>query len=254
VLPLDRQNAYRARYQRQHPGWRPSGEHFEALTRRYLSPSAHVLDLGCGRGGVMELFWRDVRLAVGLDPDLGSLREHREHREHRAGLPRVCGLGEALPFATGTFDVVIALWLLEHVAQPLRLLREVHRVLVPGGHFLFLTPNARHPLLLANRFSWAFPAVQRLLVPRLYGRAEADTFRVRYQANTLPRLRALAAEAGFAIVELRALPDPTYLAFNDLFFYLSSAIERLLPPGAYIHILGDWSRQLSLDPAKRDPP
>jgi SAM-dependent methyltransferase len=236
VLPLDRQNAYRQRYQRQNPGWQPSGEHFEALTRRYLSPSARVLDLGCGRGGVMELFWREVRLAVGLDPDLRSLREHR------AGLLRVCALGEALPLAAERFDLVIGLWLLEHVAQPLRLLREVKRVLAPGGHFLFLTPNARHPLLLANRFSWAFPAVQRLLVPRLYGRAEADTFRVRYQANTLPRLRELAAEAGFSIVEVRALSDPTYLAFNDLFFRLSVGLERVLPPGAYVHILGDWVR------------
>jgi SAM-dependent methyltransferase len=234
VLPLDRQNAYRARYQRQHPGWSPSGDLFEALTRRYLSPQARVLDLGCGRGGVMEIFWREVRLAVGLDPDLASLREHR------ASLPRVCGLGEALPFAAGRFDLVIGLWLLEHVARPERLLREVYRVLTPGGHFLFLTPNASHPLLLANRFSWALPAVQRLLVPRLYGRAEADTFRVRYQANTLPRLRALAAASGFRIVELRSLSDPTYLAFNELFFYLSNALERLLPPGAYVHILGDW--------------
>jgi ubiquinone/menaquinone biosynthesis C-methylase UbiE len=195
-----------------------------------------VLDLGCGRGGVMELFWRDVRLAVGLDPDLASLREHR------AGLPRVCGMGEALPFTSASFDLVIGLWLLEHVAEPVRLLREVHRVLAPGGHFIFITPNARHPLLLANRFSWAFPAVQRLLVPRLYGRAEADTFRVRYQANTLPRLRALAAGVGFRIVALRTLSDPTYLAFNDLFYHLSSALERLLPPGAYVHILGDWAK------------
>lgn len=237
MLPLDRQNAYRQRYQRRKPGWQPSGEIFEALTRRTLAAGSRVLDLGCGRGGVMELFWRQAQLAVGLDPDTASLREHR------AGLPRVCGLGEALPFAAERFDAVIGLWVLEHIAQPERLLREVHRALAPGGHFLFLTPNARHPLLLFNRFSWAFPAVQRVLVPPLYGRAQADTFRVRYQANTLPRLRALAATTGFAVAELRAISDPTYLAFNDLLFTLSLGLERLLPPGAYVHILGDWVRQ-----------
>jgi SAM-dependent methyltransferase len=236
MLPLDRQNAYRERYKRLNPGWRPSGDHFEALTRQRLRPASRVLDLGCGRGGVMELFWREARLAVGLDPDLASLREHR------AGLPRVCGRGEALPFANQRFDLVIGLWLLEHLADPARVLAEVARVLAPGGHFLFLTPNARHPLLLFNRFSWAFPAVQRVLVPRLYGRSEGDTFRVHYRANTPARLRALAAGAGLRVERLDALSDPTYLAFNPLLFRFAVWLEHRLPPAARVHLLGDLVR------------
>ena len=236
MLPLDRQNHYRARYQRRRPGWQPSGAAFEALVRQHLTPASRVLDLGCGRGGVMELFWREVRRAVGVDPDLASLREHR------AGFARAAALGEALPFVAGSFDLVLALWVFEHLAQPARVLAEAHRVLAPGGRLLFLTPNARHPLLLANRFSWAFPAVQRLLVPRLYGRAEADTFRVRYQANTIGRLRGLAAAAGFRVARLEAIADPTYLAFNPLFFELSIAFESLLPAGMGVHLLGDFER------------
>ena len=236
MLPLDRQNRYRQRRRQEQPGWQPSGDAFEALTRERLLPASRVLDLGCGRGGVMELFWRDVRLAVGLDPDLPSLRENR------AGMPLVCGLAEALPFGAGSFDVVIGLWVLEHLADPVGVLREVHRLLAPGGRFIFLTPNALHPLVLANRYAWAFPAVQRLLVPRLYGRAESDTFRVRYRANTVGRLRALAAETGFRVASLRTISDPTYLAFNDVFYRLSVGLERLLPRRAYVHILGDFAR------------
>ena len=161
-------------------------------------------------------------------------------REHRAGLPLVCANGEALPFAAGCFDVVIALWVLEHLPQPQRVLQSLRRLLAPGGRLLFLTPNANHPLLMANRFSWAFPAVQKLLVPRLYGRSEADTFRVRYQANTLARLRQLADATGFTIASQRTISDPTYLAFNDLMFRLSSAFEQVLPSSLYVHILGDW--------------
>ena len=237
MLPLDRQNWYRQRRRREQPGWQHSGDAFETLTRERLSPASRVLDLGCGRGGVMELFWRDVRLAVGLDPDLLSLREHR------AGMPLVCGLAEALPFRAGSFNVVIGLWVLEHLADPLAVLREIHRVLAPGGRFIFLTPNALHPLLLANRYAWAFPAIQRMLVPRLYGRSETDTFRVRYRANTPARLRALAAETGFGVGSLRTISDPTYLAFNDAFYRLSLLLEQLLPRRAHVHILGDFVRE-----------
>jgi SAM-dependent methyltransferase len=236
MLPLDRQNRYRQRRRQEQPGWQPSGDAFEALTRQRLSPVSRVLDLGCGRGGVMELFWRDVRLAVGLDPDLASLREHR------AGMPLVCGLAEAPPLCAGSFDLVIGLWVLEHLPDPPRVLREIHRMLAPGGRFIFLTPNALHPLVMANRYAWAFPVIQRLLIPRLYGRAEADTFRVRYRANTPARLRALAAETGFNVASLRTISDPTYLAFNDAFYRLSLWVERFLPRQAHIHILGDFAR------------
>ena len=269
MLPLAKQNAYRKQYARLNPGWRPSGEEFEALIRRHIGPTVRVLDLGCGRGGVMELFWREVRLPVGLDPDLVSLIEHRtstlpqrgasrsgteqggvKSKGATTGMPLVCGFGDALPFPAESFDLVLALWVLEHLARPEKVLSEVRRVLHspdrasgrPGGHFLFLTPNAHHPLILFNRFSWAFPAVQRLLVPRLYGRAEADTFRVRYQANTLARLRALAAEAGFRIVSLRAISDPTYLAFSNWLFVMSMALERMLPEGSGVHVVGEWER------------
>lgn len=237
MLPLSRQNAYREKYKRQHPNWRTSGEVFEALTRQHLTPNAHVLDIGCGRGGVMELFWQEVRLSIGLDPDLISLRERR------ATFPAVNGWGEALPLPEATFEVVIAMWVLEHLRRPESTLAEVRRVLKPGGHLLFITPNAQHPLLLANRFSWAFPAVQRWLVPKFYGRAEADTFRVHYRANTLARLRALAAAQGFQVSSLVAIKDPTYLAFNDLFFQLSVGLEALLPQEWGVHWIGDFAKR-----------
>lgn len=236
MLPLDRQNRYRERYRRERPGWRSSGDEFETLTRQRVGAGSRVLDLGCGRGGVMELLWREVRRAVGTDPDLASLREHR------AGLPLVCARGEALPFAAESFDVVIALWVLEHLPEPEVVLRGVRRVLAPGGHLLFLTPNAGHPLLMVNRFSWAFPAVQKLLVPRLYGRSEADTFRVRYRANTPGRLCQLATATGFTVASQQTLSDPTYLAFSELGYRTSIWLESWLPANRYVHIIGDWVR------------
>ena len=82
--------------------------------------------------------------------------------------------------------------------------------------------------------------LQRRLVPKLYGRDEADTFRVHYRANTLRHLRQLAFRFNMQVITLRAIPDPTYLAFNDFFFHLSVLIERCLPPSWGVHLLGDF--------------
>src|SRR5258706_9829410 len=75
ALPLDVQNSYRERYRAMRPGWRTSNEQLEAMVRRYVTPRSAVLDLGCGRGGVVALFLRDVKVAAGLASRPTSLRE-----------------------------------------------------------------------------------------------------------------------------------------------------------------------------------
>jgi ubiquinone/menaquinone biosynthesis C-methylase UbiE len=216
------------------PGWRSSGEQLEALVRSHLRPQSHVLDLGCGRGGVVELFWREVKLAAGLDPDVPSLAEHRAR-----GMPVIQGRGEHLPFARESFDLIVCLWVLEHLDRPEVVFSEVRRVLRPGGHFVFLTPNLRNPLLMANRVAKALPQLQRRLVPWLYGRIEADTFPVRYRANTLASIRALATLCGLEVAELKVIADPTYLALNNFMFKTSVLSEQLLPATWGVHLLGD---------------
>jgi len=237
ILPLTLQNAYRARYQAMRPGWLSSGDQLEAMVRARVTPESRVLDLGCGRGGVVELFWRDVRLAAGLDPDASSLIEHRA-----ASMPVIRGTGEGLPFVAGSFDLVVCVWVLEHLEDPAATLAEVRRVMRPGGHFIFLTPNLRNPVMLLNRLGKALPRLQRRLVPKLYGRSEADTFPVRYRANTLDDLRRHARSAGLDVAELRVVPDPTYLALNGLLFRASVLSERLMPKSWGVHLLGDLVR------------
>ena len=113
LLPLTLQNAYRSRYRAMRPEWRSSGDQLEALVRSKVTPESRVLDLGCGRGGVVELVWRDVKLATGLDPDSPSLAEHRA-----PGMPVIRGVGERLPFADASFDLVVCVWVLEHLEEP----------------------------------------------------------------------------------------------------------------------------------------
>jgi SAM-dependent methyltransferase len=133
-------------------------------------------------------------------------------------------------------------WVLEHMREPAAVFGEVRRVLRPGGHFVFLTPNMRNPLMIANRIGKALPGLQRRLVPTVYGRDEADTFPVQYRANTVEAVREHADAAGLAISELRVIADPTYLAMNSFMFNASVMSERVMPKGWGVHLLGDLVR------------
>lgn len=236
MLSLERQNELREAYRRRRPHWRPATEVYAALVRAQLGPEHRLLDLGCGRGGLVEQLSHPLPQTVGLDPDLASLREHR------LALPRVQATSDALPFAGRSFDVVVASWLLEHLQHPVRDLREVARVLRPGGVFVFITPNRRHPLALLNRLLGRGEAVQKRLVQRLYGRAAADSFPTYYAANSPRALRNLAAASGLELVALEAVPDPTYLAFTRTLFLLMQWVEERLPAGRKLHLVGILKR------------
>jgi SAM-dependent methyltransferase len=235
-LSYETQTAYREHYRAARPGWLASGEQFDAVVEGHLTPETTVLDLGCGRTGGIERSWRNARVAVGIDPDLQSLAGRSP------GLPVLQGSGEHLPFAVGSFDLVVSVWVLEHLETPGRVFGEVARVLKPGGHFIFLTPNALNPLILGNRVGQVAPWLQHQLVSNVYGRDKGDTFAVRYRANTTSRLRTLAAETGFEVAELRVIADPTYVAFNALLFRAAMLGERMLPAGLGVHLLGDLER------------
>lgn len=232
MLSLDQQEAYRRRYARVRPGWRPGSHVYQDAVAARLTPATRVLDLGCGRGGVMERLHPQAGFIAGLDPDLGSLREHRT-----SALARSSGLAKALPYADGSFDLVSCSWVLEHLPEPERAFAEVARVLVPGGRFIFLTPNAHHPLLVLNR---ALGWTRGRLVSQFYDRAEADTFPAFYRANTPAQIERLARAAGLERVALRFIGDPTYLAFNEVLFRLGCYLERVTPRRMRVHLVGEY--------------
>lgn len=232
MLSLERQNELRASYRARHPGWAPATEVYAGLVRQYLPADGRLLDLGCGRGGLVEQLEHPLARMVGIDPDWHSLREHR------LALPRAAGLSGALPLAGGRFDVVAASWVWEHLAAPEKDFAEVARVLAPGGVSVFITPNARHPLVALNRVVGRLGRVQAAVVRRLYGRAGADTFPAYYRANDAARLQRLAAGAGLTLAAVTAVADPTYLAFAAPLVGMAERFERRLPPDRAIHLVG----------------
>src|SRR5665213_2320260 len=101
-----------------------------------------VLDLGCGGGFMAEALAARGAIVTGIDPSEAAVLAARRHAE-AGGLSidyRV-GMGEFLPFADATFDMVVCVDVFEHVADLDRVIIEVQRVLRPGGRFLFDTIN-----------------------------------------------------------------------------------------------------------------
>lgn len=232
MLPLDRQNALRQQYRRSHPHWQPATEVYAGLVRSNLSPDSRVLDLGCGRGGLVEQLDHPLMQMFGLDPDHFSLRRHR------LPLPGAQAYSHRLPFAAHSFDLVFASWLLEHLARPQDDVTEIARVLRPGGAFIFITPNARHPLAYINRLLGRLGALQARLVQSLYARAGTDTFPTTYRANDHATLTRLAANAGLRLQSLAAIPDPTYVAFTPTLFRAAQWLDSRLPQSRQLHLVG----------------
>lgn len=117
---------------------------FDPLVRDWSDKT--VLDLGCGGGFMAEALARRGARVTGLDPAGEALAAARAHAE-REGLAIDYreGVGENLPFADASFEIVVSCDALEHVADLDAVLDEVARVLEPGGLFLFDTIN-KNPL------------------------------------------------------------------------------------------------------------
>ena len=230
-LSDDRQERYRRRYSQMEPGWRPSSRVYQDLVAKRLTEATCILDLGCGRGGVMERLHTETDFVAGLDPDWGSLRAHRA-----PALSLACGLGETLPYADNTFDLVCCSWVLEHLEKPGTTFSEVARVLRGGGRFVFLTPNVRHPLLLLNR---ALGWTRGRLVRRFYDRGHPDIFPAFYRANSAMKIKQLASGAGMERASFQFIGDPTYLAFNNSLFRLACILEAVTPCWMRVHLVGE---------------
>jgi SAM-dependent methyltransferase len=142
VLAAAQRRAIAGAYSATGHAWRDGPARIYAvLAREQLAAAgtplagARVLDLGAGTGVA-----GDAALAAGaaavvaLDAAHGMLAVDREHRP-----PGVVGDALALPFASGSFDVVVAAFSLNHVDVPVQALGEAARVIRDGGRVLAST-------------------------------------------------------------------------------------------------------------------
>ena len=125
----------------------------------HLDPSMSVLDCGCGPGTITLGFAEIVSSgrATGIDVSESQVIDARKYAEAAGRSNATFQVGDIydLPFEDGTFDAVFTNAVLEHLSEPESAVREIHRVLKPGGMI-----GARHSVFSSR--VWSPPASEQL--------------------------------------------------------------------------------------------
>jgi len=134
-----------------------------ALARTEIAPllpdcTDRVFEIGCGAGATIS--WlrsiRPVRYAAGIELVPQAARQAEQSLD--AVIIGNIEVSE-LPFAAGSFDMILALDVLEHLVDPWAVVRRLHRLLAPNGVIIASIPNVSHysvamPLLIRGRWSY----------------------------------------------------------------------------------------------------
>jgi SAM-dependent methyltransferase len=180
------------------------------------------VDLGCGHQVFADWMTAEqsqvlssCRRAFGVDLDWDGLKAH-------PGITNkiFADLGH-LPIQSNSVEVVSANMVAEHLENPDAVLREVHRILKPGGIFAFHTPNF---LGLNTQIAARVPeSLKKMLIRFLENRKAKDVFPTHYRINTGDDIQKLAGESGFTV--------------EDITLVSSTAATAVLGPIAWIELL-----------------
>lgn len=189
---------------------------------------ARILDCACGRGFYLNMYRYVSRCAlVGLELDAEIIRKAQRNVGQLPGITLTRGNIYALPFPDNYFDGVILSEILEHIEDDVAGLREVWRVLKPGGVVAITVPHANYPFLW-DPINWT---LERVLHTHIRRGPLAGIWANHVRLYRREQLRAAVEQAGFVVEAERSFTHYSFPFIHNLVYGLGKPLleSGLLP-------------------------
>lgn len=214
---------------------------YRTLLLEEVTSATVWLDLGCGWQLLREWLPNGeadqsrlsglARRLVGIDAVVNDLSRNPYVHD------KVAGNILALPFRDNSFNLVTAQMVVEHLQRPVELLREVRRVLQPGGKLLFLTPNYLYYQVFVASF---LPdVIKKRIVHHFEWRKETDVFPTYYQMNTAKQVQEIAEGSGFSVEKMQMVHSAWEFKRFPPLLWVEKAIHRVLDKDTFANYRAD---------------
>ncbi len=174
-----------------------------------------VLDLGCGDGLFAQLLFAEP-IDTGIDP---NPREIVRARRRGCYLELIEGVGRAVPKPSGAYQTIFSNSVLEHIPVLEPVLREVHRLLAPGGRFYLTVPSP-----LFEHFTVLNSLLTGLRLERLAARYRRFCSRVLWRQQhyyTRAEWQSIAEAHGFLPIDVFTYDPKSVCLLNDALYPLA---------------------------------
>lgn len=168
-----------------------------------------VLDIGCGTGRFLRNMATQGWRVFGVEPDPAAAARAQE----TLGSGRITGTLEQSSLAPASCDLVTMWHVIEHLSDPVQTMREVHRLLKPGGWLVIMTPNIASLEFRLFRDNW-----QPLELPRHFYHFSPHTLRLTLRVTGFHSMR----------IAFQIEPITLEASFRNLF-----GVDRFAPVTAY---------------------
>lgn len=197
-----------------------------------ITPTSRILDYGCGVGAHIdadEPFAASLQRLKGrgaevIGVDFDGAAASNPNIDRFVPTP-----GGVIPLESGSIDVCVSHWGLEHFEEVSQFFDECLRVLAPGGYLCLRTPNLMHYSSLG---AWIVPFRYHHALRRMLGyfHTEADVFPTLYRCNTRGRLARTMRQHGFDAEVIRHRGESHTLGVGYAAGLAGELVERLSPP------------------------
>jgi ubiquinone/menaquinone biosynthesis C-methylase UbiE len=216
------QQQYLEKYYSASSGWTDGTTDFHGLCSAVIPAGSNILEIGSGPSNPTSSFLASIGNVQGvdIDPDI-SLNDSLDSAHVLTE--------DNYPFPENTFDACVSNYVVEHVADPRAHLKEILRVLKPGGVYVFRAPNFFHYVSIVSHLTphWFHKLVANRL--RNLPSESHDPYPTQYKMNTRPTLVHNAREAGFEIDEIRFIEkEPMYGLSSKVLFFAFMGYERVV--------------------------